>query len=132
MRATPPAVRGGDRGEVATVDDGLSVSASCAVAWRCGVRRWRRPDSAAPSACMIRRQPHQNPTHRLRSHRPACLSTPPHPIASAMFVQRSAIAAARRVAPRALAQRSFTTSLARRTSVPRRQSAACVRWHRPH
>jgi len=31
-----------------------------------------------------------------------------------MFVQRSAIAAARRVAPRALAQRSFTTSLARR------------------
>jgi hypothetical protein len=45
--------------------------------------------------------------------------TNPHPLHStpidrAMFLQRSAVAAARRVAPRAIAQRTFTTSFIRR------------------
>lgn len=46
------------------------------------------------------------------------LSTPPSdPIAPAMFLQRSVIAAARRTAPRILAQRTFTTSFVRRMSL---------------
>jgi cytochrome c oxidase subunit 5b len=45
---------------------------------------------------------------------------PLRPIAAAMFLQRSAFAAARRAAPRAIARRTFTTSFVRRKS--RRES----------
>jgi hypothetical protein len=49
--------------------------------------------------------------HQLDNHAHPLHSTP---IVSAMFVQRSAIAAARRVAPRAIAtRRTFTTTFAR-------------------
>ncbi|KAF2027717.1 COX5B-domain-containing protein, partial [Setomelanomma holmii] len=40
------------------------------------------------------------------------------PIALAMFLQRSAVAAVRRVAPRVLAQRTFTTSFVHRDAKP--------------
>ncbi|EMD69709.1 hypothetical protein COCSADRAFT_75843, partial [Bipolaris sorokiniana ND90Pr] len=50
-------------------------------------------------------------TRKLDSHAHPLHSTP---IALAMFLQRSAMAAARRAAPRALAQRTFTTSFVRR------------------
>jgi cytochrome c oxidase subunit 5b len=42
--------------------------------------------------------------------------SPLPPIALAMFLQRSAVAAARRVAPRAIARRTFTTTFVRRRS----------------
>ena len=59
-------------------------------------------------------------SNSLLSHPNLCSSTaPPHPlrstpIARAMFVQRSAFAAARRMAPRAVARRTFTTTFVRR------------------
>jgi hypothetical protein len=48
------------------------------------------------------------------------INSPLYPIAAAMFLQRSAFAAARRAAPRAIARRTFTTSFVRRES--RRES----------
>lgn len=61
-------------------------------------------------------------THLPKLDRPR---PPPHstPIACAMFLQRSAIAAARRAAPAAIARRTFTTSFVRRRNPP----AAIVR-----
>jgi hypothetical protein len=59
--------------------------------------------------------------HNGRYHRCPLRSTP---IALAMFLQRSAVAAARRVVPRAIAARTFTTTFVRRTS-PRRLWTNC-------
>jgi hypothetical protein len=49
-------------------------------------------------------------------HRTTPSLSAPHPIAPAMFVQRSAFAVARRAAPRAFARRTFATSFVRRKS----------------
>jgi hypothetical protein len=49
------------------------------------------------------------------------------PIALAMFLQRSAVAAARRAAPRVVARRTFVSSFVRRTQ---RHSSGITTHHR--
>lgn len=61
--------------------------------------------------CIIRQNVN---SHQARPPRHPLRSTP---IAVAMFLQRSAVTAARRVAPRAIARRTFTTTFVRRRSL---------------
>jgi hypothetical protein len=83
--------------------------------WDLATRVVRAEESRVLSARMIVRTSIQFST-RPPSSTPPSPTSPLHPIALAMFLQRSAVVAARRVAPRAIARRAFSTTIVRRTS----------------
>lgn len=68
-------------------------------------------DAAKTQLWIIRAGRQRTTTSNLQPHPNTLRSTP---IARAMFLQRSAFAAARRAAPRAIARRTFTTTFVRR------------------
>lgn len=78
-----------------------------------GTARVTQRKGAKTQSSIIRARNVNSPTRssKLDAH---AFPSPLYPIALQMFVQRSAIAAARRVAPRALARRTFTTTFVRR------------------